>query len=392
MFNNKKELSLLFVLNLLTKRGAEQQLLDLINALPADFHITVFVFAIETPEFSEFTDNKRIELFINKYSGRFNPLKVISLLHCLSKNRYDVAITEGLGASLFLGRICAFLKGVPRIYSTIHTFDSFHKLLKFNDEFFDIPNKILNLFFSRVKLKRAFRFLAVAEGLAQKIKSESRNYPVDVLHNGIPEKYIFNNVSAGYITKAASIIKKIDKHPTIIQVGVLDDNKNQLFTLKCVRELKEKIPDIRLLLVGEGKNQNELIRWSEINHLEDNVIFAGQLDRKDCFSLMRKSDVLVLTSHSEAFPLVLIEALASSLPVISFTLGGIPDIIQNNQTGFLIEKNDFCTFQKKLHQILTDKALNKKMGRNGKQRVLEYFTIERKIEKLFDIIQKDTKM
>lgn len=391
MLNYKNELRLFFILNLLSERGAEQQLLDLINTFPAGFHIGVFVFAIQSPKFSEFLSNNRIELFVNRYSGKFNPLKAIFLLQCLSKKKYDVVITEGLGASLFFGRICSLLLGIPRVYSTIHTFESFHNIFKLRNDFFDIPNKILNKVISKIKFNRIFRFLAVAEKLAEKIKAESENYPVEVIHNGIPRKYIFESCSNFYSSKVASIIKNIEKHPTVIQVGVLDENKNQLFTIRSIRELKKRINNIRLLLVGEGKNRNELVRWTKTYNLDDNIIFAGQLDRRDCMSLMRKSDVLVLTSCSEAFPLVLIEALSCAIPVISFNLGGISDIIQNGVNGFLTNKNDEDTFQKKLYQLLSDKELNKKMGMNGKKKVLENFTVEHKIEKLLNIIKKDLK-
>ena len=74
------------------------------------------------------------------------------------------------------------------------------------------------------------------------------------------------------------ILEKILHYPTIVQVGAVDKNKNQIFTLKCIKDLKRVIPDIRFLILGDGSEKSELEKYAVSNNLKENVIFAGQME------------------------------------------------------------------------------------------------------------------
>jgi len=162
-----------------------------------------------------------------------------------------------------------------------------------------------------------------------------------------------------------------------------------MFTLKCVKTLVDHIPDILCLIIGEGNRRTVLTNWVISNGLADHVVFTGQIDRMDSLYLMSKSDVLVLTSHSEAFPIVLIEAQGLSLPVVTFDVGGTSDIIQNNVTGYLVEKDNEEMFRQRLMKLLMDKKLAMNMGIMANRRVLEHFTINKRVETLVSMMERD---
>lgn len=379
-------MKILFVLNMLQNRGAEQQLLDVIKNLPHYMSVHVFKFSDSEDGFPEFDNCERIKMHTNFHMGRYNILKFMPLLTCVFKDRYDAMIIVGTGAALFLGRICALLRSIPIIYTELHTFRNLNRK---GDSNFEIPNRIVNALLPCIPGRRIFKFLPVCGRLSEKIRLAVKRYPVETLYNGLGIDDI-NKISIYQGSERISAISdKIAGHPTIVQVGVLDENKNQLFTLECVKALKEHIPEIRCLLIGDGDTMSELTNWTNSNDLTDHVIFTGHLNRSDCHYLMSKSDVLVLTSHSEAFPIVVLEAQAFSIPVVAFDVGGVSDIIKNGVTGYLIEEGDGKAFQKSLVEILTNNLLAKRMGENARKSVLANFTIEKRVERLVSMLEMD---
>ena len=379
-------MKILFVINMLMNRGADQQLFDVITKL--SYHISVHVFTFSESEegFPELVKSGRVKIHFNRHFGRYNVLKAKSLLACLFKEHYDVIITLGTGAALFLGRICAVLRKIRIIYSELHTFDN---LNTGSNEYFEIPNRILNALFPWIPGQRIKKFLPVCDRLSEKIRLTVNRYPVETLYNGIRIEDINKILACQPSERAELIFHKFSGHPAIAQVGTLDENKNQLFTLKCVKALKARIPDIRCLIIGDGDAMPELTSWTMANDLKDHVIFTGHLNRTDCHYLISKSDILTLTSYSEAFPIVLIEAQAFSIPVIAFDVGGISDIIENGTTGYVIERGDYKAFKRSLLKLLTDEALAKRMGQNARQKVFAKFTIEKRVERLVSMIETD---
>ena len=383
------EIRALFVVNTLKRRGAEQQLFSFIKELPHHVDVDIFRFSNVDDEFPEFFNYPRVEVHSSKYSGTYNFLRFKSLYECLSQNRYDVVITTGLGAALFFGRICAYLSGIKIIYSLLNTFANFYNLPTLPGDYFDILNKGLNTLTPCVPGKKIYRFLPNSEKLAAKIRPVVNGYPVHTLHNGLPRKELETLSTHSPDDQTQSIYNQFEGYPTIIQVGALDGTKNQLFTLECIKDIKEHVPDVRYLVIGEGDKKSELVTWVSSNGLDRQVIFAGQLDRMDCLYLIKKSNLLVLTSDSESFPNVLLEAQALSLPVVTFDVGAASEIIEHGATGYVIPRGDHAGFRKYVIELLTDKDLGARMGMIGQKRVLNLFSMDRKIEKFLSILGKD---
>jgi len=370
---------------MLAKRGAQIQLFNLINRLPAYVKVSVFSFSNEKT-YPEFTECERIKFYTSPYNGRYNPLKAISLFRCLYRKEFDVAITLGLGTSLFIGRIGAVICSIPIIYTTLHQFRRFNTTRK---GYFEFPNILLNRLLPKLAGRRIFRFLPVSEKLSKKIMQTLTDYPVQTLNNGIAFEDI--NALPSYQPNAIiqSIAADLRQKLTIVQVGSLDENKNHIFTLELIKELKHIFPDILYLIIGTGKTKQTLETWVRSKGLQSHVRFSDRIDRMDCLYLISRSKVLVLTSRSEAFPNVLVEAQATSVPVVTFDVGGASEIVENYITGYVVKEDDRAAFISAITKLLKNNKLRTEMSVMGKQRALAHFTIEKKIEKLLSLIESD---
>jgi glycosyltransferase involved in cell wall biosynthesis len=382
-------LNIIFVLNKMSGRGAQQQLFNFVKKLCDYANVSIFTFSTNDKEFPEIFEYDKVKIISNQHPGKYNFLKFKALYDCLSRKRYDVVVTMGLGSALFFGRVTAPLCGVNIIYSILNTTENFHKFPKMTSDYFDVLNRKVNNIIPRFNRKRIYRFLPNSKELEKKVNLISKNYPVQTLHNGLLIED-FDKLPIHKPKEATKLVlNQFVGRPTILQVGALDENKNQIFTLQCIRDIRDHVPNVRFLVIGDGPKKEELKSWVALNDLRKQVIFAGQMNRMDCLYLMSKSDLLVLTSESESFPNVLLEGQASSLPVVAFNVGAASEIIEKNSTGFVVRKGDREGFKKSVIQLLLDKNKAKKMGEMGRQRAFELFNMEKKVEQLISMVEKD---
>ena len=122
----------------------------------------------------------------------------------------------------------------------------------------------------------------------------------------------------------------------MINVARQDENKNQSAILRCFKKYLDHYPEDRLYLVGDGPCHEELVEMSMNLGLSENVVFTGNVENtEDYYSV---SDLYVQSSHREAMPLSLLEAMAVPMPIISTNVGGICDVVCGN--GILVDDND----------------------------------------------------
>ena len=181
-----KRIKILFVVNSLKRRGAEQQLFSFIKALPERINVSVFSFSNRPDDFPEFFAQDRIKVYLNPYQGTFNPFKIKPLVKSLKRVKPDVVMTVGLGAALLLGRLVAAAFGTRVLYSLLNTFENFNNLPRRSDEYFDILNKGVNDLMPRLFRHRIFRLFANSNRLSKRAASEVSTYPVQTLYNGLP--------------------------------------------------------------------------------------------------------------------------------------------------------------------------------------------------------------
>jgi len=175
--------------------------------------------------------------------------------------------------------------------------------------------------------------------------------------------------------KQQGLIKKFGLNDfTVLYVGRLSDEKGVIYLLRALKKLQDKEVAFKALIVGDGWMRKELEKYAEENNLVDNVIFTGWVKAEDMAGYFNTADVFVGPSLREAQGLVFAEALFTGLPVIATTVGGIPDIVIEGKTGFLVSPKSDEEIYAKLLKLHDDSALREKLGENGKRHVRDKFS------------------
>ncbi|WP_437586197.1 glycosyltransferase [Sorangium sp. So ce1000] len=170
-------------------------------------------------------------------------------------------------------------------------------------------------------------------------------------------------------------------------VGRLSQVKNHALLLRAAAAgiLSGDSDDARLLLVGDGPEAASLRALAEGLGISDRVIFAGE--RHDVPRLLSASDVFVLSSKSEGLPLSMVEAMTTGLPVVSTAVGGIPALIADGETGFLVPSEDEGALAAKLAALKGDPTLSEAMGKRGRKLALRRYSAERMMASYMDIYE-----
>jgi glycosyltransferase involved in cell wall biosynthesis len=159
--------------------------------------------------------------------------------------------------------------------------------------------------------------------------------------------------------------------------------KDHRTLLRGFAEVARVLPDVDLLLVGDGPLRPDLERQSTELGITDRVRFMRIRD--DVASVLRASDVFALASVSEAASITLLEAMASELPVVVTAVGGNPEIVRGGIDGLLVPRRSSAGLAKALLRILGDAATAAAMGRAGAERVRANFTLDNTIGRYYTL-------
>jgi N-acetyl-alpha-D-glucosaminyl L-malate synthase BshA len=144
---------------------------------------------------------------------------------------------------------------------------------------------------------------------------------------------------------------------------------------------------VKLLLIGDGPELTIACKLVKEFNLEEKVLFLG--NQKRVAEILSISDLMLLLSEKESFGLVALEAMACGVPVIGTNAGGIPELIVDNETGFIVEVGDTEDVAKKAIELLTDDSLHQRMAEFGELRVKDLFS-SKKIVSQYEQIYKQT--
>jgi glycosyltransferase involved in cell wall biosynthesis len=168
-------------------------------------------------------------------------------------------------------------------------------------------------------------------------------------------------------------------------LGYLGHQKGTFDILKVAKKIENILPDMKFLFIGGGEIEKftNLVREEHIS----NVSFLGRLDDETCIRTLQSSDVFLLPSHAEGQPIALLEAMATGLPVISTTVGSIPEVVKERTNGFLVNPGDTDSIIECLKKLAFDEDLRIRMGRQNALEAKEKYNLERvmtEIEHIYD--------
>ncbi len=173
-------------------------------------------------------------------------------------------------------------------------------------------------------------------------------------------------------------------------VARLEKVKGQSFLLDALEILRNKIPSLKILLVGGGKEKESLERRVEEKKLSDRVVFAGEL--VDIVPALRAMDVFV-SAHTwqEGFGLSIAEAMVCGLPVIVSDTGALRHLIHDQETGMLVPASDAHALSEAISTLVNDETLRTRIAERGAQFALRSFSPDRMVEGIESVYEKVTK-
>jgi len=307
---------------------------------------------------------KVLSLSANFKYIRYSPLIVLRLISIINKEKPEILHSHIFSAD-FLGRIIGKFCKVPIIISTIHNEkfgrEFYEKLLKYTEKFCDMTT-IVSQNVAKVMVEK-------------KVVSEGR---FRVIYNGI-ELNSFNLDKDLMRKKIRSELNLKENQKVLISVGRLTEQKGYPCLIEAFNNLIKKYPDLALIILGEGEDREKLEREVKIKNLKENISFLRNKDNVPEY--LAASDVFVSSSLWEGLPLSILEAMASRLPVIATQVGGVPEIIKEGETGFLVEPKNSKALAEKIGYLLSlPQEERKKVGEKGRKLVEEKFTLDKMVK------------
>lgn len=198
-------------------------------------------------------------------------------------------------------------------------------------------------------------------------KEGFRRSRIEVIYNGVE----MDRFAGQDRNEARAIWQLPQEAPVVVQVGNLRSVKDHPTALKAFSAALRQVPEALLLLAGDGPDRSKLEQLSTDLGIDSHVRFLGNV--RDIPSLLAASDVMLMTSVSEAHSVSLLEAMASGLPIVATAVGGIPETVQDGETGLLVNRSDEEGLGSDLAKLLRDPELCRRMGQAGCRRCRRLF-------------------
>ena len=363
--------------------GAQKVLYDLISSLPMDrYSITLVTYPkgelIDWISHLKLQKNMDVKIVgIQEIRREISPyhdiVTFIKLYKLMRKNRYDIAHFHSSKMGI-LGRLAAHIARIPRIYFTVHGWGInqfqpiwLQKVLGFAER---VAGRFCTMCFCVSKYHRNM-------GLKMRWLKPEKSL---VIYNGIDEAP----------TGTSGLREEFDIEEDLPVIGTvmrLREPKQPIFTIKVMNEILKRGHKAKLIIVGDGPMYDDCRLTISKFKLDDHVLLLGT--RLDARELINDMDIVTLFSRWEGLPIAIIEAMFAAKPVVSSSVGGIPEIIDEGVNGFLIDDFDITKAADQISSLLENKSLRLSIGRAARQKAMESFSKDRMVENYDKVYRED---
>lgn len=187
----------------------------------------------------------------------------------------------------------------------------------------------------------------------------------------------------------AAVMGEFGWHPDdslIVSVGRLVREKNYPLLLEAVSLLRTRLPNVRCLLVGDGKCREEIEQRAIALDLGGNMCMAGS--RNDVPSILEAANLFVMSSDNEGLPVALLEAMAAGKAIVATSVGGIPDAIRDGENGLLVPPGDAPALASVMERAIMDGELARSIGRAAAEDAGRDFHIRRTSAQVMHVYEK----
>jgi L-malate glycosyltransferase len=228
-------------------------------------------------------------------------------------------------------------------------------------------------------LKRADRILSTSYSMTLRTKNFT-NKSIDFVYLGV-------DINKFKPMKVNSLFKTDDI--VIGSIKTLEPQYGIEYLIRAFRLVKDKLPELplKLLIVGQGTLENMLKKLIVDLKLNDDTLFTGQIPYNEVPKYHNMLDIFVAlsTEDSETFGVAAVEASACEKPVVVSNVGGLPEAVEDKLSGFIVKNKNIEQAADAIIKLVLDENLRKRMGINGRKRVVENFNWEDKVEQIISL-------
>jgi glycosyltransferase involved in cell wall biosynthesis len=228
--------------------------------------------------------------------------------------------------------------------------------------------------FSRWKHRQVDCFIAASEAIRRMLVGDG--VPADravTVHEGID----VDHVLAAPAVNVHEAFWLPHHAPVVGNVAALVPHKGHRHLIEAAHLVVQEVPDARFIILGEGELREQLERQVRESQLEKHVLLPGF--RADVLGCLKGFDLFAMSSVTEGLGTSLLDAMACSKAVVATQAGGMPEVVDEGRTGFLVAPRDRHAMARAIIRLLTEEPLRRQMGEAGFARVRERFTVERMV-------------
>ena len=312
---------------------------------------------------------REVPAFTGLLSRKFDVTVLWRLVRLMRRRHIDAVVTVGPGDKMFWGRLAGWLSGVPVICSALH--------------WTGLPDRVE--FSNRLLAPLTDAFIAVAEPHGRYLAEHEGcpAYKVRVIPNGIDVERFRPG------PPSRQLQEELNLDPTAPVAGIvaaLRPEKNHEMFLRVAALVHRQVPATRFVIVGDGPERAKLESLAHELGIAKAVRFLGT--RSDVREILLLLDVLLLTSHMEANPICLLEAMASGKPVVATRVGSVTETVLPGVNGFLVAPNDSQGMAGRVVELLNDRNRAADMGRAGREQVVGRWSVDGMVRGYEDLIEE----
>ncbi len=349
----------LFLVTSLPVGGAETLLMNLVLRMDRKKFLPEIACLKERGPIGDLLLNE-IPVHSNMLTSKFDFRVLFRLWKLMRERQVDAIVTVGAGDKMFWGRLAARLAGVKVVISALHSTgwpDSIGRL-----------NQLLT------PLTDAF--VGVAQAHTTHLV-EKEGFPADKVHT------IFNGVDTNRFRPGEKRAVREElglpfDAKVVAILAALRPEKNHALFLEGAVEILRAEPRAQFLVIGDGYLREQLERKAETLGISEVTHFLGS--RSDVERVLQAVDVVALTSHNEASPVSILEALSCGVPVVSADVGSVGETVLDGITGRLFPSGDLHGFVSSTLDLLGDDNLRSALGDTGRKRTMERWSLDSMVQ------------
>lgn len=342
-----RPLRVLFVITSMPVGGAETLLVNLVRNFDRRVCEPELV-CLKQPDVLGEELAQHIHVASGFIHNKFDARVLSRLVRHMRKRKIDAVVTVGAGDKMFWGRLAARIAGVPVICSALHSTGW--------------PDGVGKL--NRCLTSITDAFIAVAKPHGE-FMAKFERFPVDkieVIPNGIDvERFQPDPTARPSVRDELGV----PMHTRLIGIlAALRPEKNHALFVRAAAVCAAAYPDVDFVIIGDGPERSGIEKQIQATHFANRFHLLGS--RSDTERLLAALDIFTLTSHNEANPVSILEALACGVPTVATDVGSVSENVRPDTTGFLIQPGNAEELMTRWSQLLNDPALAQRLGSFGR--------------------------